>query len=697
MKPITSPGPVVGERTSFPSRFLSVVRGFADEHAATLIGICLVAAVVAQYLVDQNQLVGPAGLAYVAAAVLLAGLLRGEALVARRCAGPRRRAVWVAWRPVIAALLLGAVAYARFGGNRFHADATLVWGLGLLLLAYASWAPCPSGEARAGDSSLSTLSRYGLTIGWPHLALLGIVAIGAFYRLHKLDEIPLEMGCDLPLIYENIGQILDKEFPIFFPSHPGREGLFFYWGALFGRVFGLDHFTIKLSAAIAGVVTLPVMYHLGKELFNPEVGLYAALFTGVSHWHIILTRVGYRACLAPLLIALAWLYLVRGLRSRRRWFFALSGFCLGLGLHTYNAFMVAPLMIGFMLLGEVLVGRGRDLAANLQGVVLLALVAVYVSIPLGRYACDRPDMYGYRAATRVTGLESALPADLPATLLGNLRRALLMFNYRGDAVFVANVPHMRQLGYFTAVLFALGLPYLLWRWRKGYNLTVLVSLGLMLWPTILSLAFPHEVPNAIRAIGALPAAMVIPAVSLALLRRRLCAQLPAQEASACGTGGRASLFCWPWGGSRRLVLVALLALVLATETVAVYPVYFKEYVSHLPGGNYSISLEMARVIDDFADDGLAYIKIWPHWYDGNAVRVQLRHVEQSWPNELEVLRPGRLPLAGPPGKLMVIVHPRDAEALGALREAFPKGIELQHSDNAGEVAFIAFYGERWRQ
>jgi 4-amino-4-deoxy-L-arabinose transferase-like glycosyltransferase len=665
--------------------------------AMVLTGLCLVGAALAQHLLDKDESLRLAAAAYVLAAILFVALYGRQALEASRTQ-PVERKRRLNWLLVALAAALGVLAFPRFHDNLFRPDATLLWAAGLVLLGVAAWR-ADAHTRRGVPGPRRAFSASGVTVTWAHLALLVIMCIGAFYRLYKIDLIPAEMGCDLPHNYNNIRMILRREFLIFFPSVPGREALFFYLAAPFCRLFGLNHTTIKMAASLIGVLTLPVVYLLGKELYNREVGLFAAFFLSISHWHIIICRVGYRASTVPPLIALVWYFLVRGLKTHRRWFYALSGFCLGLGLYTYNAFMIAPLLVVLMLLASFLTGRGRALLADWDSVILLVLVAVIVFIPLGRYAYEQPQLYGYRAATRITSMEQPLPKNVLATLLKTTSKALLMFNYHGDGVFVANVPFMRELGFSAAMLFVLGVAYVAWRWRHGDNLTVLIALGVMLLPTILSLAFPHEVPNAIRAIGALPAATLLPAIALALVRERLALLLPARPSRemhlrVAVDGAQCWEWRWRWSWPWRQALVALLVVALAAEVRAVYPIYFGAYYRHLPAGNYSISLGIARAIDDFMDNGETYVKMVPYWYDGNAVRAQLRRADQSWHNELDALRPEEPPFTGPRGKFVVIVHPQDAEALRVLREAFPKGIELKHLDNNGEVAFLTFYGER---
>ena len=678
-----------------------------------LILMCGAAAAVGQYLLDHGDSPAIAVVPFAVAALFMLGLFRNATLESSaECPSTLQRVRWCLVPP---AILFGALAFPRFSDNQFTSIGTRLWLAGLVFLGMAAWWPRDQFAVRPRDqfavrprdqSAARQRGRWwkGVTLTWVHLALLGILVVAAFFRLHKIDRIPLEMGCDLPHIYNNIRLVLRSEYLVFFSSHPGREGLFFYLAAPFCRLFGLNYTTIKMSSALIGLATIPAVYLLGRELYDREVGLWAALLMGISHWHIILARVGFRSCTMPLVLVLMWYFWARALRTGRRWFFALAGLFLGLGLYTYNAFLIVPLVVVGMLLVRWLAVGGR-LWRHWDGLAIMALVALYVFIPLGRYAYDNPQQYLFRVATRVTSLEATVAESPLKVFAGTSLKALLMFNFRGDAVFINNVPFYRELGFLAAILFFLGLVYAVWRWRRGMNGMVVVGLLGMLLPTSLSLAFPHEVPNAGRALGALPVAMILAGLGLTLLRRRIAGLL---ARSAVGqVRVRVSLddqprIDWqlPWGRTRRFAWVLLLVAALFLEARAVYPLYFEDYAAHLPDGGYSISLAMAQAIDDFADDGESYVKVMPYWHDGNAVRAQLTREDQSWHNELVELLRDQPPFAGSPGKFMVILHPSDSSSLQILQEAFPQGIALRHtradagSEQGRQLAFITFYGER---
>ncbi|MHB1318684.1 MAG: glycosyltransferase family 39 protein, partial [Anaerolineae bacterium] len=198
----------------------------------------------------------------------------------------------VRWPLLLAAAALGLGAIPGFSDNRYTLTGMIAWLGSLGCVAAALW---PT-QARPRWPATPVVA----SVSGPALLVLFSIAVGAFFRLHRIHTIPLEMGCDLPLIHANIAQILTGEFPIFFESHPGREGLFFYVVAPIAALGGLSHTSIKVAAALVGVLSIPALYWLGKEIFDPWTGALAAFLLAISHWHIILSRVGYRAVLTPL-------------------------------------------------------------------------------------------------------------------------------------------------------------------------------------------------------------------------------------------------------------------------------------------------------------------------------------------------------------------------------------------------------------
>jgi uncharacterized membrane protein len=639
--------------------------------AAVALGAAAVAGV-GQWLVDAGTVPMGVALLLIGGGVFAASMPRevpvgGQEALGALSSGPRF------WWPVLAAYGMGLVGVGAFAANRVTWWAGIGWLLGLALLAWAAW---PDEEK---GLRYDWVRADGLRLTWHGVALLGVALVGGIFRFYRLRDLPAAMGCDLPLIQANIAQILQGDYAVFFPSWPGREGLFFYMAALPARILGLSHWTIKAASAALGVVTLPAVYLLGREVHSREVGIYTAAMLAVSHWHVILTRIGYRLSVMPLLVALALWAWLRARRTGGRHWYALGGLLVGLGLHSYNAFMIAPAWIALLILGERLRDRTAWPRERLGGLALLLIVMLYVALPLAAFAVANPDIYLFRVATRLTGEEVALSEHPLAVLTQNASRAAGMFNIRGDSIATSNVPGLRQLGYLPAMLLPLGLIWALFRWRRDAHMALLVTLPVMLAPTALSLAFPREVPNAGRAVGALIPALTLAAMALAELRRTASRIL-----GGLVMPGKAAL----------AAPLALVLTLMAGETVSAWETYFSRYPAHLPAGNYSISLEMARTIDSFAHEGPVYTVIWPHHYDGNAVRARLDRGSLPVEHELPSLVAGEPPLDEEPGKRMVILAPEDTASLAILESAFPRGVAVTRVDEEGREKFVTFYGER---
>ena len=341
-----------------------------------LVAVLAVAAV-GQFLLDQRAAVGWGA--------ALLGL--GAVLFALLAPVPVRRPRTLAATPfqpvrfpfLVASILLGIAAIPGFAANQYTLPGTLAWLGSLGCVAAALW---PSDNTLRWPTGLSSISLSG-----PSLLVLLAVMVGAFLRLHRIHTIPLEMGCDLPLIHANIAQILHGEYPIFFDSHPGREGLFFYLAAPIAAMAGLSHVSIKVAAALVGVVSIPAVYWLGREVFDPWTGALAAYLLAISHWHIILSRMGYRAVLVPLLVALCLVFLVRGLRRGSNRDYALCALCVGLGMQSYNAFMVVPPMVGLVLVLARMLRRRLGASIAWRSVALWVLV-VSVDGPAAVVLCQ---------------------------------------------------------------------------------------------------------------------------------------------------------------------------------------------------------------------------------------------------------------------------------------------------------------------
>jgi len=358
--------------------------------------------------------------------------------------------------------------------------------------------------------------------------------------------------------------------------------------------------------------------------------------------------------------------------------------------------------------------RWAELRSLLPRLLVLALVALVVFAPMARFAIERPEEYFARelVALRLKSEQTEPDPGLPAYYW----RSVLAFNYAGDGTSRWNVPGARHMGFVSGMLMVLGIGYALWRWHQGYNALLLCAWFMLILPAALGM-LPRDTPSSLRMSGALGpavllAALPLPAigqqVQLAFSRRQQGGDPPpSKEDAAVEQGLAISLtiesiekrHAWKWqpclGHVLQLILCLAAVVLLAYETQEANRFYFRDFVARAPArANYSHSREIARQIEHYGDLESTYIKVWPYWFNGAAVRVSLRLEDRTWDREVATLTPDQPPLSNIQGPALFIVHPDDQQAMDALRSFFPRGLAIPRNYPDGTLSFYTFYGER---
>jgi hypothetical protein len=584
--------------------------------------------------------------------------------------------------PLVISALLACGAYFSFGGNLFNWFNLTLWLLAMAFFVYALWLPY-----RRVRTERSAEERRR-TIIWS-LLLVYVAAVVVFFRVYQVDTVPPEPFSDHAEKILDVYEVSQGQTQIFFSRNTGREAIQMYWTLLVSWIFGtgLSFLSLKIGTVLLGLLTLPYMYLLGKEIGGLRVGLFTLFFAGIGYWPNVISRVGLRFPLYPLFVAPTLYYLIRGLRTRNRNDFILSGLFLGLGLHGYSPIRIMPVVvviaIGLYLLHIRSKGLRRDAVLWL---VILGLAALVVFIPLLRYTFDNPDKFSYRALSRLGSIDQPLPAPAIEVFFSNLWNGMRMFNWDDGDIWVHSVTHRPALDIVTGVLFLTGIILLLVRYfrnRHWLDLFLLLSIPLLAMPSILSLAYPAENPALNRAGGAYVTAFVIVGLAMDAI---ISSMLVAAETN---TGRRPELVegrgklraGFAWG----LVLV-----LMAWSGVQNYDLVFRQYYEAYRGGSWNSS-EMGAVIKQFGERYGTTDTVWivpfQHWVDTRLPGVWAGIPNRDfakWPDTLSET----VQLPGP--KLFLVKanqelpETNDQESLDRLWQLYPQGnLELYDSDVEG--------------
>ena len=193
------------------------------------------------------------------------------------------------------------------------------------------------------------------------------------------------------------------------------------------------------------------MYFLGEELFGTEVGLLAAFLLGACFWHIDLSRVGFRAIMAPLCLVWTLYFLIKSFRSSkelRAWIYAIvGGIIFAAGFYTYIAYRVTPLLL------LLFIPFFKKYPGFWKRTAVFVIVAFLVALPIGLYFLHNPgDFFGRTAEISVTTAKNPL-----GEFVLNVGKTLAMFNFKGDGNWRQNIAGAPELFLPVGILFLLGI------------------------------------------------------------------------------------------------------------------------------------------------------------------------------------------------------------------------------------------------
>lgn len=380
--------------------------------------------------------------------------------------------------------------------------------------------------------------------------------MATFFRVWQLDSAPPGLYPDEAMNANNaLESLQDGQYKLFYPENNGREGLYFWFVALVFKIFGTSIWSLRFASAVLGILTIPALYLLTKELFHPrsslllfprpsttsppdspeiqqseqssnyaeKIAIFSAFFLSISFWHVNFSRIGFRAILVPLLMCFSFYFLLRAFRRNSVFDHIWAGIFFGLGFYSYIAFRVAVVFLGIVLLTRIVSywQNHRPIPmnwSNLWGKIYLKggwwkmdvflVVILLVALPMGFYFYNNPlDLTGR------TGGVSIFSAEQPIVELGKSTvKVFFMFNAFGDWNWRHNYAGSPMLVWPIGILFVLGMISVirkLFSPERYYSIFLLSWFAVMLLPAVLTY---EGMPHALRAIGIIPVVYILSAL-----------------------------------------------------------------------------------------------------------------------------------------------------------------------------------------
>ncbi|MFP3896676.1 MAG: glycosyltransferase family 39 protein [Anaerolineales bacterium] len=360
------------------------------------------------------------------------------------------------------------------------------------------------GLSRSDDDHEITSSAQKATLG-----LLLIIIVTSIPRLVALDRVPPALHFDEAVYGLMAKEIGPGNLPVYFSGYTGREPLYMYVMAILFRLFGATKVTVRLTSALIGVATLPLAYLLFNQLFSRRVALWTAAITGLSYWHLSLSRSAYPNILIPPIECAALYFLWRGYHEDRLSLLLVGGGLVGSVLYTYLAARFFPLTVALFFLYALGVDQQR-FVDRFWKLLLAGLATLLVFLPLGVYFVRHWSHFWERADQvlifqRYSGWEAW-------RIVGqNLLQTLGSFVIEGDPRWKFNMPGRPVFSLLLAPFFLLGVVRSLWRWREPRHGLLIIWLLVMCVPAILT---SGEMPQSQRMSGIIPGIYALAALGL---------------------------------------------------------------------------------------------------------------------------------------------------------------------------------------
>ncbi len=214
-----------------------------------------------------------------------------------------------------------------------------------------------------------------------HYALLtGIVLVGAYLRLTLLNQQSLWFDeADVVVRAQRSLPVVLKTF-----IQPGENGplynlLLHFWI----QIFGPSETSVRMPSALAGLLTIPVIYFVGWRTLGKRVGLFAAGLLAISPYHVWYSQEAKMYSIAVLLTLLSTAFFIEALqRNERRWWIGyVIMMTLSFYFHVTTVLIFVAQSVFFVVTWRRWQGRHK---AWLISVALLTLPYVPIALWAGR-------------------------------------------------------------------------------------------------------------------------------------------------------------------------------------------------------------------------------------------------------------------------------------------------------------------------
>lgn len=325
-----------------------------------------------------------------------------------------------------------------------------------------------------------------------------LILIAALLRMADLANVPQGFSQDEIINIRLVDNVRQGDIFVFFPGDDGgREGLYHVFVAFVTLFVGEGTIGFRLLSVYFSLLSIAIIYALGRHLFNPIVAVMAAGLITVNFSDILIARSVTADATVAFLVSAIMLALARSLPVYRRTrivtanivSFATLGVLLGISfyLHPSSLFIV----LGCMLyIAHLLYVRNAMFRQQRSYTGFAILVMIIIAMP---YLISSINLPEYAAGQRIL-------SNYTGGLLRSLADGLLSIVRVGDMDPTHNLPGRPYIDVFSGVFSLAGIVICVLRSYRPRFMLILI-MGIVCLPA--ALIVPNS-PNFSRMAVILP-------------------------------------------------------------------------------------------------------------------------------------------------------------------------------------------------
>lgn len=152
-------------------------------------------------------------------------------------------------------------------------------------------------------------------------------------------------------------------------------------------LFGLNMVTVKIPAIIMGIISVYVFYLLLKKVSDERMALWGSGLVAISPWHIMISRYGMDANLAPAFVLIAICLTVLGIENNKKLVWAAVAW--GISLYTYAVLWIfEPIFLLLVFIYCIKYKKIKDYKQLIMSIIVLVILAT----PLLLFVCVNMDI-----------------------------------------------------------------------------------------------------------------------------------------------------------------------------------------------------------------------------------------------------------------------------------------------------------------